>query len=578
MKTTEKFLPRVFLTLTLVTAATFAYLETVFYAFYADSVDPLAARLYQGFFASTSVNIAAVLLVVSSVALTWYLRPLALAQEDPRLVPLADRRIRSFYWLVLFGYLAFYLAGTVLGVVLVKAQAHMPYYLLIAGAVGLLDASIIWQMTGFILAPVRRQLNLATIAAGDRDVSFTARLVLMAVSSGLAYFAAPVYIANYFLKGHTSDVPPFYASALLCALVVTGFTLWQLWYFARFNLRVIASIKAVMAGLRNAGSNLSERIPVSGYDEMGELAAEFNSFMEFLNTGIMEKLRGSSRIVFDSSLGLSASAQEITATSNQQAAAVKEIVTTMEDIGQLVHDMSQRLSHVSALSQETSGKASDGVSSIGRALDMFGQVKQTTVTTIDRVSSLNDQLGAVTEIVRIIENIANQIRIIAFNASLEATAAGEAGRNFQIVADEVKRLADNTMASAKDIRAKVGQILASARQVVDVSRQSSEVIEEGWDLVAQLPQVFEGIHVSAQESAGETGSANQSARQQVESFEQVLATLKEISQGVENFAVSTRQTASTSNALKETAEQLTQMIVRYTGSGDRGPGSPAASA
>jgi methyl-accepting chemotaxis protein len=257
---------------------------------------------------------------------------------------------------------------------------------------------------------------------------------------------------------------------------------------------------------------------------------------------------------------LAVSTREMSATGNQQAAAVKEIVSTMEDANSFIRGISAGSSTVREESKDAAMNAEEGVGKVKTALEKLEAVIGRISESISMISDFNDQLGSITDVVKLIEGIATQIRIIAFNASLEAVAAGEAGKNFKIVAEEVKRLADSTMASVKSIRSKVTGLISTSDDVVKAARLGYMSLEQSWDIASGIGTTFGGIAEAAESSACATAEIDSSIREESTAFEQILKTLKEIASGVENFVQSARNTSETTERLNLVAERLVQII------------------
>ncbi len=164
-----------------------------------------------------------------------------------------------------------------------------------------------------------------------------------------------------------------------------------------------------------------------------------------------------------------------------------------------------------------------------------------------------------------INGIADQTRIIAFNAELEASSAGDAGKNFQIVATEIRRLADSTVASTGEIKDKISEIQNSSDKLIIASEDGTEKISEGWELSDKLQSVFKEVHDSSELSAKSAEQIALSIDQQVSAFEQILLTLKQISEGIDSFVVSAKATTDASARLRDLADSLHGVIEESTG-------------
>lgn len=275
---------------------------------------------------------------------------------------------------------------------------------------------------------------------------------------------------------------------------------------------------------------------------------------------VFEHLQSGSAVLANSTEDLAVSTREISITGNQQAAAVREIVATMEDAQTLLDKIAQKSTSVREDSNATARKAEGGMASVREALKRLEAVIGRINESINLMTNLSDQFGSISDIVKLIESIATQIRIIAFNASLEAVAAGDAGKNFMIVADEVKRLSDSTMASVKNIRSKVSSIVSTSDSMVKVARQDYMALEQSWDIASGIGETLSGITTEANSSAMATAEIDASIAEESAAFRQIVQSLKEISSGVNNFVESSSHTSETTAKINDIAEQLRDLI------------------
>jgi len=142
-------------------------------------------------------------------------------------------------------------------------------------------------------------------------------------------------------------------------------------------------------------------------------------------------------------------------------------------------------------------------------------------------------------------------------------AAGEAGKNFEIVAGEIRRLADNTMTSTRAIKERIDEVQSASDNLIVVSREGTQKITEGWKLSKNLDAVFQEVLDSSETSADSARKISESINQQAEAFEQILLTLKQISDGIDNFVVSTEATTQASETLRVMADDLKGIVGKY---------------
>ncbi len=278
---------------------------------------------------------------------------------------------------------------------------------------------------------------------------------------------------------------------------------------------------------------------------------------------ILGQIRNAASLITGTVQDLSVSSQEISTTSNEQAAAVKEIVSTMEDSDKLSKDIAGRVREVSQISNETKQTVENGMLLVKDSLSKTMEIQDSNTQTITGIKTLNEQIETIWEIVNIINGIADQTKIIAFNAELEASAAGEAGKNFQIVASEIRRLADGTVSSTSEIKTKINEIQRASDRLIVSSEEGTGKIKEGTKLAKNLNDVFGDIMSSSDISATSAGQIEGSINQQVSAYEQILMTLKQISEGIDNFVTSTKSTSESSEKLKEMSETLSGVVRRY---------------
>ncbi len=325
-------------------------------------------------------------------------------------------------------------------------------------------------------------------------------------------------------------------------------------------LKPLIQIKILTENI--AAGDLTGRVEQKSHDEIGTVSIHFNALIDTVED-MLRRIKSTSAELFESVQNLSVSSQQITATSNEQAAAVKEIVTTMEDSDQLSKNIANRIEEVTRISDNTREVVQTGFSTVQGTLEKMDEIKKSNSETIDGIKALSEKIDSIWEIVNIINGIADQTKIIAFNAELEASAAGEAGKNFQIVATEIRRLADITMSSTSEIKGKINEIQHSSDNLIIASEEGTEHIREGGELSGALRKIFEDVLSSAEISAESAQQINVSINQQVSAFEQILLTLRQISGGIDNFVVSTRSTSASTENLKAMADGLKELVDKY---------------
>ncbi len=260
--------------------------------------------------------------------------------------------------------------------------------------------------------------------------------------------------------------------------------------------------------------------------------------------------------MFESTQNLLIIAQETAATSQDQNAAVKEIVATMEDSNLLSENISNKITDVTQIASQTFNYVQMGGESIKTNLQKLQEIFDANTQTISGIKNLNSKVDTIWEIVSLITDVADQAKIIAFNAELEANAAGESGLNFHIVATEIRRLADSIIKGTMDIKDRITDIQNSSKSLIRLSENGSAKVNEGQASARQLEESFGNIKKGAESTTNSAREITNIIKQQAESSGQILVTLKQIASGVENFSAATETVSMSAQKLKDIAVKL----------------------
>ncbi len=249
-------------------------------------------------------------------------------------------------------------------------------------------------------------------------------------------------------------------------------------------------------------------------------------------------------------------AQSTSSTSLEQSTGVKEILATMEDTDRQTRTIVDKIADVTTVAEGTEKNVNAGFETLQSNLDKMTEITDANVSTISGIRELGEKIGGIWEIVKIINDIADQTRIIAFNAELEASSAGGSGKNFHIVANEVRRLAAGITNSVDQIKKQIAEIQHSSDNLIITSESGTEKIREGLELSEKLKEKFNDIQSSSEITVESANQIKEIINQQSTSFDQIVATVRQISSGIENFSNSTGTVNNTAQKLKDAANLL----------------------
>ena len=378
---------------------------------------------------------------------------------------------------------------------------------------------------------------------------------------------------------------------IICTNLLTGLYIWQNVFlnkfstndgFALFSMIAVPSFNAILTialamfigyrfvsylkNMQNAVMTMDRTHILTSEDIPTDLSNEFSFNMYLINKTInmfkmiFEKTSDVAIHVTESTESLESLSTETASTALEQSTGVKEIVSTMEDAEQLFKNIEGKIGDVSLVANKTASEVQTGINSLSENMEKMEQITDANMETISGIKALSEKIDGIWEIVTLISGIADQTKIIAFNAELEAASAGEAGKNFHIVANEIRRLADGTMEATHEIKERITEIQHSSDNLIITSEGGTEKIHEGCALTEQVGQNFASIKNAAEITAESAQDIKIIVAQQTAAFEQIVVTLKQISEGAESFSASTQTIRNTVEKLQTLADSMRNLV------------------
>lgn len=253
---------------------------------------------------------------------------------------------------------------------------------------------------------------------------------------------------------------------------------------------------------------------------------------------------------------LGTTSHETETTAIEQSTGVSEIVSTMDNTNRMAREIEVHITEVAELAKVTAQNVSFGVNILQQNLQKISEIADLNKKTGLEIHDLNSKAVSIWEVVNLINSIADQTKIIAFNAELEATNVRQGGKNFRNVANEIRRLANNTMDSTEEIKKRINEMQNSMNALNNLSSNNTEQIEQGYNLIHSLEENFMHVNSSAEANAGVSNEIRELVSKQAASFEQVVVTIQQISESLQTFSDTTRSIIETSDNLKENANTM----------------------
>ncbi|HEY6897436.1 MAG TPA: methyl-accepting chemotaxis protein [Rhodocyclaceae bacterium] len=312
---------------------------------------------------------------------------------------------------------------------------------------------------------------------------------------------------------------------------------------------------AAQIAKRIAGGDLTVDVPLSPGDSDSILAA-LADMQKQLRSLIGDVLNSANQL-FDSAQDLSRDVQQVLENGSAEGAAAAATADAVESISQQIEHVGQSAETARHLSEEAGTSSGSGQAVISRAAEEMGRIAEAVQHSSDLIEKLGTYSAEISGIVNVIKGIADQTNLLALNAAIEAARAGEQGRGFAVVADEVRKLAERTAQSTEEIVVMVSNIQRGVAEAVDSMHGAETSVGEGVNMVQQATSTMVGIHSGAEAATSAVGSITESLREGTRN-------LTEIEQRMGNIVAMVNNSVNSMNAMAQSSNQIHSLASRLT--------------
>ncbi|KWW17188.1 methyl-accepting chemotaxis protein [Pseudomonas putida] len=356
-----------------------------------------------------------------------------------------------------------------------------------------------------------------------------------------------------------SMLSTFRTSAVIATVVAVVIIIGLLGLLINVLMKPLHTMTRAMEDIAEGEGDLTKRLRIHNHDEFGILGTAFNRFVERIHSSISEVSSATEQVnevalrVISASNSSMTNSDEQSNRTNSVAAAINELGAAAQEIAGNAAQASQHASSARLLAEEGQQVVERNIAAMNRLSDLI-------VSSSGHIETLNNKTVNIGQILEVITSISQQTNLLALNAAIEAARAGEAGRGFAVVADEVRNLAHRTQESAQQVQTMIEELQVGARASVETMDQSQRHSQDSVQIANQAGERLDSVTVRISEIDGMNQSVATATEEQTAVVEAINMDINEINmlnqEGVENLQATLRACSD----LEQQAGRLKQLV------------------
>jgi methyl-accepting chemotaxis protein len=326
---------------------------------------------------------------------------------------------------------------------------------------------------------------------------------------------------------------------------------------------ITVPVRQVATGLeRLAEGDLTNTIDIDSKDELGAMAASYNQAVKKTNGAILEVLRTTDEVV-DGTMSITQANTNMSHELGVQSEKIAHISSSIEQMSHSIQEVATKSSEATANAQAAGVTANSGGEVVQNTIEGMNAINEAVTASSNSVAELGKRGSEIGEIISVINEIAEQTNLLALNAAIEAARAGEAGRGFAVVADEVRALADRTTSATKEIGQSIEAIQNETSLAVERMEVGATQVTEGLELVKRAGVSLDEIVDGAQTVANMIDSIAAAAEQQSVASGEVSKNVESVSEVSVAANEQANLAASSAQTLEQKAESLKHLVNQF---------------
>lgn len=349
---------------------------------------------------------------------------------------------------------------------------------------------------------------------------------------------------------------------LAVILILLVVTLLILNWFNGVLLLPLHNVSQSLSDIASGGGDLSRRLPITSNDEVGLLAANFNSFVDHMND-LVKHIRTQATDLQDNARSMADSAVSSVRELGIQQQQIGMVVQAMNEMTNATQEIARHAEHTADSVRESVNSASEGKQQVDKTRDSIVVLAKKVEQAGTVISTLNNNAKNISGILATIQGIAEQTNLLALNAAIEAARAGEQGRGFAVVADEVRVLSQRTHASTEEIQSMIGALQGTAQNAVSIMEDSRRLATGSVDNADNASSSLDKINTSVGAISGMAVQIATAAEEQSHVVKEVLNNINAIKQVADNSANVAHQGDARAKSLQDLARALNDKVSTF---------------